>query len=240
MGKALFNDIMSGYSSKNGAGKFPISLGYTETSTEVVLDLKQLQHVLISGMSQAGKSTMVRKMLPSLVEYADVAIYSTKDSDFIDYKETAYCCSDLDEMSSLVRRTVGEVERRNGQLREDREKKGMSAKCEAKPVIVLIDEFQSFSEMADEATMIALKRIVREGAGLNVFLYLITQKPSKKVLSDGLRDNIMTDIAFKQRDGYGSRMAIGNRDAEFLELRQCIVRNVDKTFKITRFDKVRK
>lgn len=237
MAKEFFGELMSGYSSKNGGGKYPISLGYTETSTEVVLDMKQLQHVLISGMSQSGKSTMVRKMLPSLIKYADVAIYSTKDSDFIDYQKSAYCCSDLDEMSSLVRRAVGEVERRNGQLREDREARGMEAKCEAKPIVILIDEFQSFTEMANEATMIALKRIVREGAGLNVFLYIITQKPSKKVLSDGLRDNIMTDIAFKQRDGYGSRMAIGTREAEFLELHQCIVRNVDKTFKVTRLDK---
>ena len=237
MSKEFFSELMNGYSSSHGEGDFPISLGYTETATEVVLDLKQLKHVLISGMSQSGKSTMVRKMLPSMVQYADVAIYSTKDSDFIDYHKTAYCCSDLDEMGSLIRRTVGEVERRNGRLRDDRKEHGMKAQCEDKPIVILIDEFQSFVELADQATMIGLKRIVREGAGLNVFLYIITQTPTKKVLSGGLRDNIMTDIAFKQRDGYGSRMAIGSREAEFLELHQCIVRNVDKIFKITRFDK---
>lgn len=237
MSKKFFNDLMEGYSSSHGEGKFPISLGYTETATEVVLDLKQLKHVLVSGMSQSGKSTMIRKMLPSMVTYADVAIYSTKDSDFIDYSETAYCCSDLDEMSSLIRRTVGEVERRNGRLRSARQAEGISVQCEDKPIVILIDEFQSFAELANEATMIGLKRIIREGAGLNVFIYIITQTPTKKVLSGGLRDNIMTDIAFKQRDGYGSRMAIGTRDAEFLELHQCIVRNIDKVFKITRFDK---
>jgi len=237
MNKTFFKGLMANYNYGDGKGDFPISLGYTEIGNEVILDLKQLKHCLISGMSQSGKSTMVRQILPSLVRYADVAIYSTKDSDFIDYEETAYTCSELDEMASLIRRTVGEVEKRNDRLRNDRKENGIKVGCKDKPIVILIDEFQSFVEMADEATMLALKRIVREGAGLNVFLFIITQTPTKKVLSDGLRDNIMTDIAFKQRDAYGSRMAIGSRDAEFLELYQCIVRNIDKTFKITRLTK---
>lgn len=237
MTETFFGILMEDYSASDGNSKYPVSLGYTETGNEVVLDLKQLKHCLVSGMSQSGKSTMVRKLLPSLVKYADVAIYSTKDSDFIDYEKTAYTCSDLGEMASLIRRTVGEIERRNDRLRLARKKDGIGVGCADKPIIILIDEFQSFVEMADEATMIALKRIIREGAGLNVFIYIITQTPTKKVLSGGLRDNIMTDIAFRQRDSYGSRMAIGTRDAEFLELHQCIVRNIDKTFKITRLTK---
>jgi len=233
----FFHDMMSDYNALDGISQYPINLGYTETGSEVVLDIKQLKHVLISGMSQSGKSTMVRKLLPSLVKYADVAIYSTKDSDFIDYEKSAYTCSDLDKMSGLVRRTVGEVERRNDRLRKLREKGGIDVKIDEQPIVILIDEFQSFAELTSEATMKALKRIVREGAGLNVFIYIVTQTPTKKVLNDGLRDNIMTDIAFKQRDAYGSKMAVGNREAEFLELHQCIVRNVDKIFKITRLTK---
>lgn len=236
MVNTFFNELMKDYAVSTGIGKYPVSLGYTETGTEVVLDLKQLKHVLVSGMSQSGKSTMIRKLLPSLVKYADVAIYSTKDSDFIDYEKTAYTCSDLNKMEGLIRRTVGEIERRNDRLRKARQKGGITVQCDDKPIVIVIDEFQSFSELADEAAMLALKRIVREGAGLNVFVYIITQTPTKRVLSDGLRDNIMTDIAFKQRDAYGSRMAIGNREAEFLELHQCIVRNVDKVFKITRLE----
>lgn len=234
--KTFFEDLMGDYSGSGGVGKFPISIGYTETGNEVILDMKQLKHVLVSGMSQSGKSTMVRKLLPSLVKYADVAIYSTKDSDYIDYDKTAFTCSDLEMMSSLIRRVVGEIERRNDRLRKARKAEGMGVECEDKPLVILIDEFQSFTELANEATMLALKRTIREGAGLNVFVYIITQTPTKRVLADGLRDNIMTDIAFKQRDAYGSRMAIGNREAEFLELHQCIVRNIDKMFKVTRLE----
>jgi S-DNA-T family DNA segregation ATPase FtsK/SpoIIIE len=234
MSKTIFDDLLKDYGGSNNLGKYPIKLGFTETGNEVVLDLIQLKHVLVSGMSQSGKSTMVRNLLPSLVKYADVAIYSTKDSDFIDFKKSAYTCSDLDKMESLIRRSVGELERRNDRLRVSREKKGIHVSCEDKPIVILIDEFQSFAELAGQATMNALKRIIREGAGLNVFIYMITQRPTKKVLSDGLRDNVMTDVAFRQRDAYGSRMAIGSREAEFLELHQCIVRNVDKVFKITR------
>lgn len=233
----FFDGLMKDYGRNQSSGKFPIRLGFTETGNEVVLDLTQMKHVLISGMSQSGKSTMVRKLLPDLIKYADVAIYSTKDSDFIDFRDRAFTCADMSLMEGLIRRTVGEVERRNDNLRTAREEGGYEVKCDEKPLIILIDEFQSFVETAEEGSMMALKRIIREGAGLNVFCYIITQTPTKKILSDGLRDNIMTDIAFRQRDSYGSRMAIGDRQAEFLELRKCIVRNVDKTYKVSKLDK---
>ena len=103
----FFDTIMEGYDAGERASKFPVSLGYTETGTEVKLDIKQMKHTLVSGMSQSGKSTMVRKFLPSLVEYADVAIFSTKSSDFVDYEDKAYVAADVDRMGSLIRRTVG-------------------------------------------------------------------------------------------------------------------------------------
>lgn len=230
----FFKDIMRGYDASEKDNKYPVSLGFTETGNEVVLDIKQMKHTLVSGMSQSGKSTMVRKFLPSLVKYANVAIFSTKSSDFVDYEKLAYVAADVDRMGSLIRRTVGEVEKRIDRLSNLRRKNGIDTPCDEKPLIILIDEFQSFAELADEATNSALKRIIREGAGLNVFIYIITQTPNKRVLGDGLRDNISTDIAFRQRDAYGSRMAIGTREVEFIELRQCIVRNIDKKFKITR------
>lgn len=232
----FFKEMMSDYNASEGKGKFPVSLGFTETGNEVVLDIKQMKHTLVSGMSQSGKSTMVRKFLPSLVRYADVSIFSTKSSDFVDYEEKAYVAADVELMGSLIRRTVGEIERRIDRLSTLRREKGMDTPFDEKPLVIVIDEFQSFAELADEATNTALKRIIREGAGLNVFLYIITQTPNKKVLGDGLRDNISTDIAFRQRDAYGSRMAIGTREVEFIELRQCIVRNIDKKFKITRLN----
>lgn len=234
MSRKFFDEIMAGYDASEKTSKFPVSLGFTETGGEVVLDIKQMKHTLVSGMSQSGKSTMVRKFLPSLVKYADVSIFSTKVSDFVDYEKTAYVAGDVERMGSLIRRTVGEVERRVDRLSSLRREKGMDQPCDETPIIILIDEFQSFAELADEATNVAIKRIIREGAGLNVFVYIITQTPNKRVLGDGLRDNISTDIAFRQRDAYGSRMAIGTREVEFIELHQCIVRNIDKKFKITR------
>jgi len=230
----FFKELMSDYNAIEGKGKFPVSLGFTETGNEVVLDIKQMKHTLVSGMSQSGKSTMVRKFLPSLVKYAYVSIFSTKSSDFVDYEDIAFVAADVDLMGGLIRRTVGEVEKRIDRLSKLRRKNGIDTPFSEKPLIIVIDEFQSFAELADEATNAALKRIIREGAGLNVFLYIITQTPNKRVLGDGLRDNISTDIAFRQRDSYGSRMAIGTREVEFIELRQCIVRNIDKKFKITR------
>jgi len=85
----------------------------------------------------------------------------------------------------------------------------------------------------DDATENAIEKIAAVGAGLNVYLYIITQVPKKSVMLGTLRDNMMTDIAFKQRSPETSRMAIGSNAAMMLPLGQCIVRNVDRSFKVT-------
>ena len=73
----FFKEAMSSYKDSDRVSKYPVSLGFTETGNEIVLDMKQMKHTLVSGMSQSGKSTMVRKLLPSLVSYSDVAIFCT-------------------------------------------------------------------------------------------------------------------------------------------------------------------
>lgn len=230
----FFNELMEGYSTPV-VKKNPIVMGYTETGREVVLDMNQMGHTLISGMSRSGKSRMAKSLMKTILKFADVAIFSPKPADYVEFMKKAKVSGDVDEFGALIRRIVGVLEQRNDvQLKKSIEA-GISVRCEDSPILIVIDEFATFSDMADEGAMRGLKRLIAEGAGLNIFLMIITQVPTKKLLNDGLRDNMMTLIAFKARDGYASRMAIGDRKAEFLELGQSIVQNVDKRYTITKY-----
>lgn len=235
MSKKYFDSLMDDYGAKGKKEKNIISLGFTETGQEVKLGMSEMGHTLISGMSRSGKSRMAKGMMKSILSFADVAIYSPKSQDYVEFMDKSYVTSDIDKFGALIRRTVGEIERRNEKSLTLSMEAGESVPCTDPPLLIVVDEFATFSSMAGEGAMRALKRIIAEGAGLNVFLMLITQVANKKVLNDGLKDNIMTLIAFKARDAYASRMAIGTREAEFLELGQGIVRNVDKQFTITRY-----
>lgn len=234
MSKA-FKSMMDGYGTANIIKKNPINMGYTETGKSVVFDMNQMGHTLISGMSRSGKSRMAKSLMKTILKFADVAIFSPKPADYVEFMDKAYVTGDIDEFGTLVRRTIGVLENRNEQQLQKSMEAGESVRCEDPPLLIVIDEFATFNEMADEGAMKALRRIIAEGAGLNIFLMIITQVPTKKILSDGLRDNMMTLIAFKARDGYASRMAIGDRTAEFLELGQSIVKNVDKRYVITKY-----
>ena len=210
-----------------------LKIGYTEIGQEVDLGLKQASHTLISGISRSGKTQMALHLLDSLTKYASVVVYSMKPGDFFMYRNKVRLVEDKYEMFSLLRMTVGEIEKRANKIREQSEAAGHVVECTDRPMIVMIDEYAALSKDMDDATENAIEKIAAVGAGLNVYLYIITQVPKKSVMLGTLRDNMMTDIAFKQRSPETSRMAIGSNAAMMLPLGQCIVRNVDRSFKVT-------
>lgn len=232
--KNIFDELMSDYDVVKREEDNLVSLGFTEVGYEVKLGMSEMGHTLISGISRSGKSRMAKSMLKSIVNFASVTIYSPKAQDYVEFMSEARVVSDINEFSDLVLRTIGILERRNEALLRKSIAKGKSVRCTDPPMLLVIDEFATASTMMDDGVMRALKRLIAEGAGLNIFLMIITQVATKKVLSDGLKDNILTLIAFKARDAYSARMALGNREPEFLRLGQGIVMNVDKKFKITR------
>lgn len=230
--KSIFSDwLVDEYGSKPETNR--VLVGYTDIDHKVEFGIKQMGHTLISGMSRSGKSQMALNLLKSLTKFASVAVYTPKMNDYFDFRHGVEVLDDK-QMAKVIRKAVGELERRNKRVLRESEKAGEVVQPDESPIILMIDEFQTFRGSIDEGTFIALQRLMNEGAGLSIFIYIITQIPNKRILDGSLRENIMTDIAFKQRDSYASRMAVGSRDAEFLELRQCIVRNVADKFIVTR------
>lgn len=209
-----------------------VKVGFTELDQQVEFGVKQMGHTLISGMSRSGKSQMALNLLKSLIKFADVAIYTPKPNDYFMFRKDVGIYDER-SMQKIIRRSVAELEKRNKRVVQESEKADKTVQCNETPIVLMIDEFQTFRDNLDDITYKSLTRLMNEGAGLNIFVYIIVQTPNKKILSGTLRENIMTDIAFKQRDAYGSRMAVGSREAEGLELRQCIVRNVTQTFLVT-------
>jgi len=231
----IFDDLMVERYTKNPE-KHRISVGFTETGTEVNFGLKQMGNTLISGISRSGKTQLALHLLESVTKFADVAVYSVKPSDFFMFRDDVKIVDDSNTMSKLIRRTVGEIERRADRVRKASEKAGYVVECTEKPMIVMIDEFAAYSSTMDEATEIALEKIAGVGMGLNVYLYISCLLPSKKVMGD-IRDQFITSISFRHRDRYGSQAAIGTSEATRLELRQCIVQNVISTFLVTSLNK---
>ena len=232
--KNVFSELIKDYGKKN-VEKFKIRIGETEIGDLVELGPREMGHTLISGMSRSGKSTLAMGILREITQFSDVAIFSPKSQDYVEFDDVALVTSDLDKFGTIIRRTVGILENRNKASLKKSKKAKVLVEDDNPPLYIVIDEFRTFSENSGEAAMRALKRLIAEGAGLNIFLILIAQTAHKKIFPDGLKDNMMTLIAFKARDAYASRVAIGSRKAEFLELRQAICRNVDKEWLITKY-----
>ena len=114
-------------------------------------------------------------------------------------------------------------------------KKGDTVEDNSVPMYIVIDEFATFIKQCGEGAKIALERLIAEGAGMNIFLVLISQTAHKKIYDNGIKDSMMTTIAFKAQNDYASRLAIGSKAAMFLDLHECIVKNVDKEYNLTKF-----
>lgn len=229
---AFFDDWLVDHHVKEPE-KERIKIGFTELDQEVEFGVKQMGHTLISGMSRSGKTRMTSNILKSIIKFASVAVYTPKHNDYFMFRDKVGIFDER-QMGKIIRRSIGEMERRNLRVLQESEETGEQQQCKEDPIILVIDEFTTFKESCDDGTYRAFQRLMSEGAGLNIFVYIITQVPNKRILDGIIREQIMTDIAFKQRDAYASRMAVGSRDAEFLELGQCIVRNVAQTFLVTR------
>lgn len=235
MSKTFFEELMSDYGT-SVKEKNQVSLGKTETGEEITFGVSMMGHTIISGMTRMGKSREAKKILGSINKFASVAVYTPKVSDFVEFEKISMVTSEEGKMGALIRRTIGEMERRNQRILAASRKAGKPVQCDEQPIIIMIDEFQNFKNVSEEGTLRSLNRLAAEGAGLNIYLYLIAQVATKKLFNGGLRDNAATMIAFRSQDAYASRMAVGDRTAEFLEPGKCIVVNGDKRVNITNIE----
>lgn len=129
-----FQSALSQYQNLNKSFKLPVLIGVDETGNPVFADLAAAVHSFVAGKTGSGKSVFVHSLLHSLLklnppEQIQVAILDPKKTEYQDFMQTysniygGSIVTDSNEMDSVLRELVDEVERRNDLLQAQGKKK---------------------------------------------------------------------------------------------------------------------
>lgn len=218
-----YNYRYKDYVSSLSKYKIPIVLGNDRNGERVIYDMtdSNTPHLLIAGETGSGKSSMVRVVLSTLIQYMppeklELYLGDLKNSEFHflrRVKHVKQVCMDESEMQSMLSKVWTEVlERRK--LMEKYEIDHIDQCEEKKPyILVAIDEVGMLQ--GDKETMKLIEKISAVGRALGVFLMLSMQRPDAKVLDGKLKLNMTVRAGFKCDSAINSNI-IGTPGSESL------------------------
>lgn len=203
----------------------PIICGMDRHGQYVAYDAISEPHLLIAGESGSGKSTQLRSILTTLIQYYDESklnIYCAdlKMSEFHVFKrcrQVKSVCTTADQLKRMLRFIKSEMKRRS-QLLNEREVAHINdlPESERPPIIlVCIDELVIVKD--DKDIMNTLIQLVAIGRALNMIVILSMQRPSADILDTKIRANLTVRMGFRTADLMNARI-IGTPGAEKISI----------------------
>ncbi|NBI28082.1 FtsK/SpoIIIE domain-containing protein [Chengkuizengella marina] len=198
----------------------PIVVGQSRSGLEVY-DMLEYPHLLIAGETGSGKSTQVRSVLSTLIQYCDtdklkLYLADLKRSEFHLFRgivnEVVY---DSNALYKVLVKLKKEMKKR-GDLLNQNEVAHVSDLINPPPYIILcIDEVALLKK--ENEIMEIIEEISAIGRALGVFLILSMQRPDSDVLDGKLKNNLTVRMAFRHSDEINSRITIGTGEAAYIK-----------------------
>lgn len=191
----------------------PIVVGEDVNGQFIAYDMAEQPHLLISGETGSGKSSLLRAILSTLIQYNDptdirLHLGDLKRSEFGIFRRVAHVESvsvKSEDLELKLKKVRKEMQAR-GDLLDENGLSHVSELTEKPPAIVVcIDEVALLKKEAD--IMDILEEISAIGRSLNVFLIVSMQRPDSKVLDGKLKNNLTVRISGRQADLINARVA---------------------------------
>ncbi|NNV06724.1 DNA translocase FtsK [Geobacillus sp. MMMUD3] len=205
----------------------PIICGMDRYGKYIAYDAIQEPHLLIAGESGSGKSTQLRSILTTLIQYYDESklhIYCAdlKMSEFHIFKrcrQVKTVCVTPGQLKKMLSLIQIEMNRRS-QLLNEKEVTHINdlPESERPPIIlVCIDELVVVKD--EKEIMDTLVQLVAIGRALNIIVILSMQRPSHDILDTKIRANLTVRMGFRAADLSNAKM-IGTPGAEKISIEQ--------------------
>ena len=178
---------------ENTLTEHPITLGRGTDGKLIETTLGELKSTLVSGTSGSGKSTLLRQI--------------------IDYRgrENFSLITDVNKCAEFLQKAIELLEQRYQKM----EQLGTD-KCEAKRILIVIDEFAELTSIMDTNTAEQIRRILSLGRACNITMIVATQQASRRLLTGALLDLFCSKIGLRQNSAYASKIAIERAGCEHL------------------------
>jgi S-DNA-T family DNA segregation ATPase FtsK/SpoIIIE len=203
----------------------PVVFGKTSNGEEVIRDLSRLPHLLIGGLTGFGKSVFLNSLICSLVqnnppEHLRFVLMDAKGVEFDAYAKLPHLYSPVvdkqEQCMTMLRYVEAEVERRLAMFGE----KDVRDVSDFKNyLVVMVDEFSDYIFELDDAFVSTLNRIAAVGGFVGVHLVLSTARLDAKNVTDELKANIPSRLAFRVCRKIDSLTLLDESGAEDLLMR---------------------
>ncbi|WP_233998561.1 FtsK/SpoIIIE domain-containing protein, partial [Microbulbifer pacificus] len=220
--EGLPNKITYKYKEMNLKGNLPIVCGRNLSGKIKYFDMVKDPHLLIAGETGSGKSSAIRSILTSLIQYKSskelkLILGDLKRSEFHLFKDIAHVegvYHSADTLRPVLNKVKKEMAKRGDLLDEE----GVNAIDQLPKklpyIIVCIDEVVLLKKEKD--IMDILEDISSIGRSLGVFIILSMQRPDAKLLDGKLKVNMTVRMGFKTQDNVNSKI-IGTPGSEKLK-----------------------
>ena len=168
-------------------------LGYNQQGY-IIADMGKYPHLLISGLSNQGKSKMIYYMLKNLEDRANILVLNGFKEDYRGF--------------TLVQGTKA-IQRRIEDILKDKE-------IRIKPLYLVLEEMQSISK--DKKLQEQLKELLSMGRHYNIYCIGIIQNATKENCS--FKDLFNCRCSFRQIDSSSYQVCLGTSVEKGLEQRE--------------------
>ena len=168
-------------------------LGYNQQGY-IIADMGKYPHLLISGLSNQGKSKMIYYMLKNLEDRANILVLNGFKEDYRGF--------------TLVQGTKA-IQRRIEAILKDKE-------IRSKPLYLILEEMQSISK--DKKLQEQLKELLSMGRHYNIYCIGIIQNATKENCS--FKDLFNCRCSFRQIDSSSYQVCLGTSVEKGLEQRE--------------------
>ena len=217
------------------SSKTTVCIGKSTTGENVLCDIHNMPHLLVSGVTGVGKSVCINSILASLLYKATpdevkLILIDPKQVEFNFYNGIPHLITpvitDMNMAVGALRWAIGEMERRYQLISgaQARHLDGYNLKCAADPkvgkplpkIIIVIDELSDLMMFKRGAAEGPIMRIAQKARAAGIHLIIGTQRPSPSVITGVIKANIPTRICFKVSSQIDSRTVLEVSGAEKL------------------------
>ncbi len=225
----------------------PVIFGVMPNGETITRDLARMPHLLIGGLTGAGKSVFLHSLVCSLVqnrspEQVRFVLMDPKRVEFMGYAKLPHLYSPIvhepEQGITMLKYVEAEMDRRLALFGEKgcrniADFKNTDEGASLPYLIVVVDELSDFMLGADGVFESTASRIAAIGRSAGVHLVITTSRPDAKVASCSLKTNIPGRIAFRVcqqvdsmtlLDEYGAEELLGGGDALLKDNKGAIVR----------------
>ncbi|MDM5430850.1 FtsK/SpoIIIE domain-containing protein [Bacillus mycoides] len=209
--------------------RLPVVVGRDQFGNMIVYDMVEANtpHLLIAGETGSGKSSMVRVVLSTLIQYMSpdklhLYLGDLKNSEFHFLRRVKHVkevCMEEIEMKIMLQKVWKEIRERR-KLMEEYEVDHIDEYNKLNPnkqkpyILLAVDELAMLQDEKD--CMTTIEKISAVGRALGVFLMLSMQRPDAKVLDGKLKLNMTVRMGFKCDSTINSNI-MGTPGSEHLE-----------------------